>query len=505
MEENFVYIEYKNSAYLRVFASESLERNISDYFTFEVPNARFTPAYRKRIWDGKIRLYNIHTKCIYAGLYEYLLEYCDQRNIPVKVDSRIPFNENKFSEEDIKNYLEKELKPHSGGKKLTPHEHQVQGVMKALNLRRCLLLSPTASGKSLIIYSLLRYYQNIIGKKEKILVIVPTISLVLQLYNDFADYSSNDKTWNVEKNCHKIHGGEEKDTDKQIVISTWQSIYKMTEKYFKDFRVVIGDECHLFKSQSLTSIMTKLIDCPYRVGLTGTLDGSKTHKLVIEGLFGKVQKIVTTKDLMDKKLLSPLKIRCIVLGHSQEDKEKCKDLKYPQEIELIINNEKRNHFIRDLAVKTKGNTLVLFQYVEKHGKILYDLIRKKETERKVFFVFGGTEGETREKIREITDREKNSIIVASYGTFSTGINIKSLQNVIFASPSKSRIRVLQSIGRQLRKSEGKEMAVLYDIADDLSWKARKNYTLRHMVERVKIYNEEKFDYNITKIPLEGQE
>jgi superfamily II DNA or RNA helicase len=149
--------------------------------------------------------------------------------------------------------------------------------------------------------------------------------------------------------------------------------------------------------------------------------------------------------------------------------------------------------------------LVLFQYVEKHGKILYDLIRKKETERKVFFVFGGTEGETREKIREITDREKNSIIVASYGTFSTGINIKSLQNVIFASPSKSRIRVLQSIGRQLRKSEGKEMAVLYDISDDLSWKTRKNYTLRHMVERVKIYNEEKFDYNITKIPLEGQE
>lgn len=503
MEE--VYIEYKNSAYLRVFASESLERNISDYFTFEVPNARFTPAYRKRIWDGKIRLYNTHTKCIYAGLYEYILEYCDQRNIPVKIDSQIPFNENKFSEEDIKNYLEKELKPHSGEKKLVPHEHQVKGVLKALNLRRCLLLSPTASGKSLIIYSLLRYYQNIIGKKEKILVIVPTISLVLQLYNDFADYSSKDKSWDVEKNCHKIHGGEEKETNKQIVISTWQSIYKLTEKYYKDFRVVFGDECHLFKSQSLTSIMTKLTNCPYRVGLTGTLDGSKTHKLVIEGLFGKVQKIISTKDLMDRKLLSPLHINCILLDHSKKDRESCKDLKYPQEIELIINNQKRNEYIRDLAVETKGNTLVLFQYVEKHGKILHDMIKKKETTRKVFFVFGGTEGETRERIREITDKEKNSIIVASFGTFSTGINIKSLQNIIFASPSKSRIRVLQSIGRQLRKSEGKEIAILYDIADDLSWKSRKNYTLRHMVERVKIYNEEKFDYKIKKISLEGQE
>lgn len=238
-----VYIEYKNSAYIRVFADDSTERNISDYFTFEVPNARFTPAYKKRIWDGKIRLYNIHTKCIYAGLYEYLLEYCDQRNLSVKVDSRIPFNENKFSEKDIINYFEKELKPHSRGKQLQAHEHQVLGVMKALNLRRCLLLSPTASGKSLIIYSLLRYYQNIIGKKEKILIIVPTISLVLQLYNDFADYSDKDKSWDVSKNCHKIHGGEEKETSKQIVISTWQSIYKMSEKYFKDFRVVIGDEC----------------------------------------------------------------------------------------------------------------------------------------------------------------------------------------------------------------------------------------------------------------------
>jgi len=416
MEEK-VYIEYKDNAYLRVFADESLERNICDYFTFEVPNARLTPAYRKRVWDGKIRLYNIHTKCIYAGLFDYLLEYCDQRNISVKIDSRIPFNENKFTKEDIENYFEKELKPHSSGKNLKPHEHQIEGVLKALNLRRCLLLSPTASGKSLIIYSLLRYYQNIISPNEKILIIVPTISLVLQMYSDFEDYSSKDKSWNVEDNCHKIHGGQEKNTDKQVVISTWQSIYKENEKYFKDYRVVIGDESHLFKAQSLTSIMTKLKDCPYRVGLTGTLDGSKTHKLVIEGLFGKVQKVITTKDLMDKKLLSPLKIKCIVLDHTNKNKEACKDLKYPQEIELIINNKERNEFIRDLTTKTKGNTLVLFQYVEKHGKILYEMIKKKETKRKVFFVFGGTEGETREQIRAITEKEarKREVILFHFG------------------------------------------------------------------------------------------
>jgi superfamily II DNA or RNA helicase len=500
-----IHIEYKNSAYIRVFGDgDSTEKNLSDYFTYEVPNAKFTPAYKKRIWDGKIRLYNIHTKCLYAGLYEYLLEYCDNRNISVVIDPKIPLNENKFSKEDIQRFFEKEVKAVSGGKKLIPHDHQIDAVMKALNLRRCLLLSPTASGKSLIIYSLVRYYQNIIQKNEKILIVVPTISLVYQMYKDFGDYSSADRSWNVDKNCHQIHGGQAKDTQKQVVISTWQSIYKEPEKYFKDFRVVLGDECHGFRSQSLTSIMTKLVNCPYRVGLTGTLDGTKTHRLMIEGLFGRTQKIVSTKELIDRKLLSPLKIRCILLKHTEEDCEKCKDMKYPQEIEHIINSKKRNEFIRDLAVRTKGNTLVLFQYVEKHGRIIHEMIEKKEKTRKVFFVFGGTEGEIRERIREITENEKNSIIVASYGTYAVGVNIRSLQNIIFASPSKSRIRVLQSIGRQLRKSEGKELAILYDIADDLTWKSRKNYTLRHMVERVKIYNEEKFDYELSRILL-GEE
>jgi superfamily II DNA or RNA helicase len=499
-----IYLEYKDSAYIRVFGdSDSTERNFSDYFTFEVPNARFSPAYKKRLWDGKIRLYNIHTKCIYAGLYHYILRYCDERNIKVNVDPQIPFNENMFEEKDIIQFLETEIVPYSNGKKLVPHDHQIHAITKALNLRRCLLLSPTASGKSLIIYSLARYYQNVIEDDKKILIIVPTISLVMQMYKDFADYSSADRTWKVDKNCHMIHGGEAKKTEKQIVISTWQSIYKEDAKYFSNFSVAIGDECHQYHSKSLTAIMTKLTKCPYRIGLTGTLTGTKTHKTVIEGLFGGVQSIVKTKDLIDKKLLSNLKIKCILLKHSEEDCKKCKDMKYPEEIELLVNNKKRNEFIANLAVKTKGNTLVLFQYVEKHGKGLYELIKKKETKREVFFIYGGTEGEVRERIREITDKERNSIIVASYGTYSVGINIKSLKNIIFASPSKSRVRVLQSIGRQLRKSEGKDVAILYDISDDLSWKSRTNYTLRHMVERVKIYNEEKFDYSITKISLEG--
>ena len=143
--------------------------------------------------------------------------------------------------------------------------------------------------------------------------------------------------------------------------------------------------------------------------------------------------------------------------------------------------------------------------VDKHGQILYDMICNTEKlgQRKVFFVHGGTETSDREEIRRIMEIENDAIVVASYGTFSTGINIRNLHNIIFASPSKSRVRNLQSIGRGLRKSEGKEIATLYDIADDLRVKQHMNFTLKHFVERVKIYTEEKFPFKIYKIGLKN--
>jgi superfamily II DNA or RNA helicase len=264
---------------------------------------------------------------------------------------------------------------------------------------------------------------------------------------------------------------------------------------------VYGDEAHTFKAKSLTGIMHKMVNTPYRIGTTGTLDGTKTHRLVLEGLFGSVYKVTSTKQLMDNDQLAELRIFGLVLQYPDDVKKACKDNKYPDEMDFLCGYEPRNKFIRNLALKQTGNSLVLFQYVEKHGQILFDMIKAKAGDRKVFFVFGGTETADREDIRRITELENDAIIVASYGTFSTGINIRSLKNIIFASPSKSRIRVLQSIGRQLRKSEKKDTAKLYDISDDLRWKSRKNHTLKHFVERIKIYSEEGFPYKMIKLPL----
>jgi len=180
-----------------------------------------------------------------------------------------------------------------------------------------------------------------------------------------------------------------------------------------------------------------------------------------------------------------------------------KDKTYQEEIQYLISSEARNKFIKNLAVSLGKNTLVLYQMVDKHGKILYNMIKNTKNigNRKVFFVHGGVDTDEREEIRRIMEIENDAIIVASFGTFSTGINIRNLHNIIFAMPTKSSIRTLQSIGRGLRKSETKSSAVLFDIADDLRSGKKLNYTLSHFEERIRIYSEEKFKFKIYKISL----
>jgi superfamily II DNA or RNA helicase len=480
-------ISKKNEVYLHIKAEPHIYYELADQFTFEVPNAKFSPQYKNKYWDGKIRLFNTQTGEIYIGLLDRIIRFCEDHEYTYEfADNKfygLPFEINDgISKEGVKDYM-------TAISRHAPRDYQVEGVYDALRHNRKLLISPTASGKSLMIYSVVRYY---VERQQNILIVVPTTSLVEQMYKDFADYG-----WDVGSYCHKIYAGKERETDSQVIITTWQSIYKLPKQYFARFNVVVGDEAHQFKSKSLISIMTKLCDAKYRFGFTGTLDGSQTHKWVLEGLFGPSYKIINTDELMKKGHLAKLDIKILLLKHPPNRFEVFED-----EVQYIINHQKRNNFIKNLTLDLKGNTLVLFSRVEGHGQPLYDLINtSKVDDRHVFFIHGGVETDERERVREITEKESNAIIVASYGTFSTGINIRNLHNVVFASPSKSRIRNLQSIGRVLRKSENKVKATLYDIADDISYKSRKNYTLNHLIERIKIYNEENFNYDIVNIPL----
>jgi superfamily II DNA or RNA helicase len=354
------------------------------------------------------------------------------------------------------------------------------------------------SGKSLIIYILMRWF---IAKYSnfKILVIVPSTALVEQMYNDFADYSNKDDSFDVESNVIKIYSGYEKINNSTIVCSTWQSIFKLPNDWFSSFSCVIVDECHQAKANSIQTIMGKLINTPYRIGLSGSLDGSKVNSLLLEGVFGEIKKVTQTKTLIDRGELSKLNINVLMLNHSSENKinNKDKNKEYQKELEWIVTNNKRNNFIAKLALDLNGNTLILFQYIEKQGEILKTKIEElKDENRKLFYIIGESKTKEREKSRGLIEQEKDAIILANYQIFSQGINIRNIHNIIFASPSKSQVRVLQSIGRGLRKSDDGRATTLYDIADDLSYGKYKNHTLRHYMERVEIYINEKFPFKV---------
>jgi superfamily II DNA or RNA helicase len=490
-------IEKKDEVYLTVECDPNVQREISEFFTFYVPGYKFMPAFRNRMWDGKIRLFSQKYKEIYFGLFPYIKAFAEERGYNIVCGEDVEID-NKVDKDIVEKFA------NSLGQSFKVRDYQVDAIHHSLRFNRTLLLSPTASGKSFIIYALIRYYTHLLKDepKSRCLLIVPTTSLVEQMYTDFESYG-----WNVENNCHRLYSGHSNITDKKVLISTWQSLFRLPKEYFDQFGVVFGDEAHFFKAKSLTEIMTKLIDCKYRIGLTGTLDGALTHKLVLEGLFGAVNKVTSTKKLMDKKQLSNLAVRCLILKHTEENSKIVSKGKYQDEIDYLVSSKKRQKFIKNLALDQKGNTLVLFQLVEKHGEPLFKIIDEAAKglwgigERKVFFVSGKTPAEARESIRGIVEKENNAIIVASYGTFSTGINIKNLHNIIFASPSKSRIRNLQSIGRGLRLGDNKINATLYDIADDLTYKSKENFTLKHFQERINIYTEEEFDYEIHNIQL----
>mgnify|MGYP006076061431 FL=1 len=490
-----------NETFMRITCEASTGQELSEHFCFFVPGYKFMPAYKNRMWDGKIRLFNMRDKTLHCGLLHYLKAFCEERGYQIKVHDINGLEHSHLTQSGPIEAFIANLGLSVNGVGITPRDYQIEALSCALAEGKRLLLSPTASGKSLIIYMLLRHYIDA-DPDKKILIIVPTTSLVEQMYADFDDYSRIDLNFNAEDYCHRVYGGRSKESPLRCIISTWQSLHRMPASYFQDVGMVIGDEAHQFKAKSLTSILEKCVNAPFKIGTTGTLDGTQTHQLVLEGLFGPVYKVTTSKELMDKGSLAQMDISMLLLKYGEAYCKEVSKMKYQEEIDFIVNYGPRNNFITNLALDQTGNTLVLFNYVEKHGKPLYNLLKEKiKGDRKLFYVSGETKVDDRENIRALTETQNDAIIVASLGTFSTGINIKRLHNLIFASPSKSQVRVLQSIGRGLRLSADGINTKVYDVTDDLQHKGKKNYTLNHAAERVKIYSRERFKFNVYDINI----
>lgn len=481
-----IKVEKLDDVNCRVHCDAGIAQELSEFFTFEVPNAKFSPSFKNGMWDGKIRLFNYMTRLLLVGLAPLIEKFAETRGYTVQIDPNVVVD-NKVTDDEVDAFIKGLNLPSD----YVVRDYQFRGLLEAINHHRRLLISPTASGKSLLIYLIISWFDE-----GDVLIIVPTKGLVTQMKGDFVEYGMNPD------DIQLVMGGMDKRITKRITITTWQSAFDMPKSWFQKYRVMIGDEAHQFKAKSLTKLTNNLTNCPVKIGTTGTLDDSKTNRLVIQGMFGKIVQIETTSNMIDSGHATPLEVTCLLLQYPDEERQKLAKLKtYQDEIEFLITHPRRNKFIVNLAVATKGNTLVLFNQVEKHGVPLYQAIKAKAPDRNVYFVAGKVAANDREHIRKIVDQDNSAIIVASYGTFSTGINIKRLHNAIAAHPTKSIIRLLQSIGRILRLGKDKEVAKWFDIADDLAWKSWVNHTLKHFGERVVIYAQQKFKYKIVKVPI----
>jgi len=402
MSNGTLYVEKLNEAFIKITADDfGIESELYEYFSFFVPGYKFMPLFRNKIWDGKARLYDIHKKLLQTGLIGYVEKFADINEYKIAYKNDVK-EQNNYPLELVNNFCSA-LKPHARSKPIDFRHYQLDAVHKALNLNRCILVSPTSSGKSLMIYSLIRWYINA-GKR--CLIIVPSTTLVEQMYSDFQDYSSHNG-WSVDANCNKIYSGFTREFKHNCAISTWQSLYKLKPKDLENIDVVIGDECHTYAAKSASTLLNNMPDVKYRFGTTGTLNGKNISELQLTGLFGEVYKVITTKELMDNKEVTPLNINCLILNHPKESKDLCKKIEYQKEIKFLTLDSKRNKFISNLTLSLDGVTLILFNYIS-HGKAILELLKDKGSDRTIHYVSGEVDTSERNDIRNLLNSTKKS-------------------------------------------------------------------------------------------------
>lgn len=488
-----IFIEHFNESFVRINTDLATLKTIAGRFSFRVQGFQFMAKYKAGVWDGFIRPINTMNGLCPKGLIPKVIDYCKENEYEVKLDK------NAFSRfKEIIKFDHKEY-----NLPFEPYDYQIAAVERALSKKRQVILSATGSGKSVI--QALLMFELLKVTEKKILMIVPNISLVTQLFQDFKDYTIH-MDFNVEDNVHMIMGGKEKNANKRVYLSTWQSLDAIKDKsYFEQFEAVIADECHQYKATALSKIMENCVNAFYRIGVSGTLEDTQTAETALIGHFGPIHRVSSSADLIEREILAKLEVNLLLLKYSERVANNTKHFDYIAEMDYLVTLKERNEFITKLSHKLKGNTLILVQYIDKHGKVLEKLCKEYSNDKQIYFVYGGTEADDRNNVRKIAETHDNVIIIASYQVFSTGVNIKNLPNIVFGSPTKSKIRLLQSIGRGLRKHDKKDKCRVYDIADDLRGKKKKpNYTLKHCLDRLQIYtnegfivNEKKINFNIT--------
>lgn len=506
-----IKIKYVDEVSVRLETDRGTLQEISDRFAFKAANYQHMPKYKAKIWDGNIRLLDARTNLLPSGLVEDLIEYIQTENYDYSLDNGILYNRD-ITMESVHKFFDSLNVPDEMKEKRT---YQMEAFLHAMKKVRAGFLSPTSSGKSFIIYMIMRFMML---KKRKTLIIVPTVNLVKQMAGDFTFYNRGNAF-----DIHEIMEGTDKSLDKDITISTWHSLKGMPPKFLQKFDCVMVDEVHGAEAAELKKILNSMSECKYRYGFTGTMRDTITNRMALEGHFGKFNKVITLEELKALGFISDLDIKITILKYTEEEKKYIRNLKNPKkdekvtkqsrgakayadEQEFIDAHQKRNEFIVKYADTLKGNVLILFKRVDKHGKILFDMI-KAETDPSTtdaFIIHGKIHVDDREEIRKRVDdpkQKKKVIISASMGAFSTGANMKKIRHIIFVASSKSNVTVMQSIGRGLRLDGIDNEITLHDFSDDFRSSSYTNSSMKHLIERINMYDKEKFSYKITSYKL----
>lgn len=479
-----------NNTFLKIHSdNKGILDELSDRFSFDVDGAKYAQSFKDHKWDGKIKLFRRVSGTIYKGLLSHVVKFAIDNNYKYIIDPLLIDELKENTQFDAEAFI-KSLNIQN----IIPYEFQIKTIEEIIKKKRKLILSPVNSGKSYIIYCVLRWYlQNL---DQKILILLPSVDLILQMMEDFKKFCPD---FDIESHIHQIYQGQEKDSDKQVYISTWQSLNGQKRKYFLKFGAVVGDEVHELSASVAKHIIECCINAKYKIGLTGTVKDVEMNLLTLEGLTGKLLKVTTTKKMIEQKRSSNLTIKCVMLKHSEFTRKANKSLTYHEEQSFIMNDANRNKIITSLAKNIKNeNILILTQYID-HTRILQKLL--ENSGKKVFVITGETEKDLIIEKKMETELSNDIVIIATYGKFQRGISIKNLQHLIFATGSKSFIRVWQSIGRILRLDGRTDTCTLWDLIDDFSYGGEKNYLLKHFIERIKIYKSEGFDFILKKINL----
>lgn len=488
-------------------------RQIEISFTREVKNAHFRKKFNKG-WDGKIEFFR-KKAFLPVGLWHELLSVSKQYNLGVTIDGLDRVIDLNFKFDDFKAWVDEFFKDGIGGDpNKKPRPYQIESAFKIVKFRRSSQEIATSAGKTFIVFMALAYMRAH-GLCSKFLMIVPNTTLVVQGLEDFQDYGG----YRVGMKFQQIHGGEREDlrSEANVVIGTYQSLVKKEADFLSKFDCVFVDEAHQTPAKSIKEIISKCAGAKFRFGLSGTLTaaGKETADyFTTQMCLGPMVMSISPDFLFRNSYATPVDIKIVRMNYLNDEtrdqlmrlRQTRTDLEgsdlYNLEKKLVIRSRERLNFVVDFILKTTKNSLVLFQSVEEaYGKAIFDMIREKSADKEVFYIDGSTKDDLREEYKRRMEEGENRILIASFGTLSTGVSIRNLHTIFLVESYKSENIIKQSLGRMMRQHEDKEVAIVIDFVDDFSVNGKMNFLMKHSEERIKIYEKEKFPYKIYNVDL----